>query len=214
MPNQQITNRPAAIILCGGRSTRMGRDKAAIRLGNETLLHRVCRLTSQVATPIVVVAAPHQEFRSLPESVVVARDHYPGEGPLGGLLTGLSHLQSTYPEMWTHLTIWASTCDAPFVNGTVIQHLHDRLLKNSHVDAVAVEHEGMRNPFATVYRSSVLNKARSLFDAGERRAVALLSAINVDFVPGTDLSAIDPALRCLMNVNTPEDFTAAERLID
>ena len=80
----------AAVILCGGRSRRMGTDKAGLTFGEESLLHRVCRLTLGAANPVVVVAAPDQKLPALPDDVHLVRDLFPGEGPVGGVLTTLN----------------------------------------------------------------------------------------------------------------------------
>src|SRR3954471_1243536 len=80
-----------ALILCGGKSSRMGRDKATLPFGPELMLQRVVRLLSEVIEPrnLVVVAAPEQRLPPLSPEIVVARDHREGRGPLEGLLAGL-----------------------------------------------------------------------------------------------------------------------------
>src|SRR5262245_29573929 len=82
----------AGIVLCGGRSSRMGRSKAWLPFGGEVLLQRTVRMLSEVVDPVVVVAAPGQELPSLPESVTVARDQEAYLGPLNGLAAGLATL--------------------------------------------------------------------------------------------------------------------------
>src|SRR5829696_4122062 len=69
------------IVLCGGRSSRMGRPKAYLPFGNETLLQRTVRVLGEVVDPIVVVAAPDQDVPGLPPSVLVARDDREYLGP-------------------------------------------------------------------------------------------------------------------------------------
>src|SRR5438128_4376608 len=81
------------IILCGGQSKRMGRPKAWLPFGGETMLPRVVRLLSQVVAPVVVVAAPGQDLPALPAGVAVVRDEERGRGPLQGLAAGLKALQ-------------------------------------------------------------------------------------------------------------------------
>ena len=83
--------RVGGIILCGGKSSRMGYSKAILPFGPELMLQRVVRLLSEVVSPIVVVAAPTQELPPFPSDVLIARDQREGRGPLEGLLAGLSH---------------------------------------------------------------------------------------------------------------------------
>src|SRR5438046_5450942 len=80
------------IVLCGGRSTRMGVPKATLPFGSETMLQRVVRLLEAVVAPIIVVAAREQALPELPDRVVVARDEREQQGPLEGLRAGLSAL--------------------------------------------------------------------------------------------------------------------------
>lgn len=197
----------AAIVLCGGRSVRMGADKANVMLGHETLLQRVCRITSDVASPIVVVAGEGQELPSLARDVIVIRDRYPGEGPLGGLLTGMLHLQDMLGDQWTTASVWATTCDAPFVNSNIIRFLSSRFDGSS--NAVAVSHQGHKNPFGAVYRSTAMSGIQNAFAGGERRAAAALESDDVVMLSSEELTAFDPDLLCLKNVNTPQDLEFA-----
>src|SRR3954454_8053425 len=84
--------RRGALILCGGKSSRMGYPKALLPFGPELMLQRVVRLLGEVVAPMVVVAAPDQVLPILPRGVLVARDERAGRGPLQGLLAGLAAL--------------------------------------------------------------------------------------------------------------------------
>lgn len=199
----------AAVVLCGGRSARMGQDKATLLFGNETLLQRVCRLTAATAHPIVVVAAAEQQLPDLPSGVLVIRDRYPNQGPLGGLLTGLQCLRDHQPDLWPTMMVWASTCDAPFVNDTVIQHLQAQLSQSPESNAVTVTHEGRRNPLAAVYRSQILRNAEALFTSGERRAQALLEQSDVLAIDSSRLVSFDSELLFLKNINDQQQLSEA-----
>ena len=193
----------------------MGADKASLTFGNETLLQRVCRLTLRAANPLVVVAAQEQQLPELPHNVRVVRDLFPDEGPVGGLLTGLRSLQAT-AESWSDTYFWVGSCDAPFVNELVIRHLYEQLVSTSAadaVDAIAVEHEGMLNPMAAVYRSSILPIAEQLFATGERRAMSILKRASVQTVPGSSLKPFDAELLFLRNVNTVAELQEARKLL-
>ena len=84
--------RAAGIVLCGGRSSRMGRPKAWLPFGNEFMLARVVRVLREAVDPVVVVAAPDQDVPPLPPAVRIIRDEIEGKGPLGGLAAGLAAL--------------------------------------------------------------------------------------------------------------------------
>src|SRR5262245_36754359 len=97
------------IVLCGGRSTRMGSPKALLPFGSETMLQRVVRGLGTVVSPIVVVAAEGQELPELPTSIVIARDENEDRGPLEALRAGLKGL----PEGAE--AAYVTSCDVPLL---------------------------------------------------------------------------------------------------
>ena len=99
----------AGIVLCGGKSTRMGTSKALLPFGPETMLQRVVRLLGRVVTPIVVVAAADQELPELPADVIVTRDEREGRGPLEGLRAGLKALTDAVDAAYV------TSCDVPLL---------------------------------------------------------------------------------------------------
>src|SRR5205085_4640959 len=105
------------IVLCGGRSTRMGSSKALLPFGNETMLQRVVRLLGTVASPLVVVAAPGQELPALPSSAAITRDEREGRGPLEGLRAGLTALPAGV-EM-----AYATSCDVPLLVPAFVERM-------------------------------------------------------------------------------------------
>src|SRR5947209_3261783 len=100
------------IILAGGRSRRMGRDKALLRIEGETLLERTVRVTRALADEVIVVGRPRLEG---PGGVLRLEDERPDSGPLGGLYTGLRHASNA-------VTIVVA-CDLPNVETAVLRRL-------------------------------------------------------------------------------------------
>src|SRR6185503_12220976 len=132
-----------ALVLCGGRSTRMGRDKATLPFRGETLLARTVRRVSPAVADVVVVARPGQDLPALQESVRVVRDEVEDKGPLGGLSPGLRSSRAD--------AVFATACDAPFVARAVVDLLFERLGAAD----VAIVVEGDRPcPLCAVYRTS------------------------------------------------------------
>src|SRR5262249_15354491 len=103
--------RRGAIIVCGGQSTRMGRDKATLPFGPETLVQRVVRLIGEVVDPrcTVVVAAIGQSLPQLPSQIRIARDERQSRGPLEGLAAGFRMLGSDVDA------VYATSCDVPLL---------------------------------------------------------------------------------------------------
>jgi molybdopterin-guanine dinucleotide biosynthesis protein A len=135
--------RTSGIVLCGGRSSRMGRAKAWLPFGHELLLQRTVRILSEVVDPIVVVAAPDQDVPPLPDHVGIARDDREFLGPLNGLAVGLASLQNRAD------VAYLSSCDVPFLQPGFVRRVIERI---GDADICIPEASGFRHPLAAVYR--------------------------------------------------------------
>src|SRR6516165_2878621 len=113
--------RVAGVILCGGQSSRMGRPKAWLPFGGETLLGRVVRLLGEGVSPLTVVAAPGQDVPPLPAGVEVVRDPERGRGPLQGIAAGLEALRGKADAAYL------SSCDVPFLRPAFVRRMIDLL---------------------------------------------------------------------------------------
>ena len=188
------------VILCGGKSSRMGRPKAWLPAGPETMLQRVTRILGEVVRPIVVVAAPDQELPPLPAGVQVVRDPEEGRGPLQGLATGLQALTGLADAAYV------SSCDVPLVQVAFVRRMIDLL--GDHAICVP-EVDGFRHPLSGVYRLEVGEIAQKLLAENRNRPAFLFDTVATRFVDEPFLREVDPDLRSLRNVNTPQDYEAA-----
>jgi molybdopterin-guanine dinucleotide biosynthesis protein A len=187
------------IVLCGGKSTRMGTSKALLPFGTETMLQRVVRLLGEVVSPIVVVAAAEQELPQLPGGVIITRDEQPARGPLEGLRAGLSALPSSVDAAYV------TSCDVPLlVSGFVRQMLE---LSRGY-DVAVMEIDGFPHPLSAVYRRSTLPEIETLLAADRLRPVFLYDAVRTRRVSPSEITA-DPELKTLRNLNTPDDYQQA-----
>jgi molybdopterin-guanine dinucleotide biosynthesis protein A len=189
-----------AIILCGGASTRMGRDKVLLPFGpSEVLLQRVVRLVGAVVPHdrIVCVAAVGQSLPPLSADVVIIRDEHPAWGPLAGLATGLAAIAPLAEA------VFVCGCDAPLLVPAFITRMFELLAKHQ----IAAPHDGQRlHPLAAVYRSDVLDVTRSLLATGDRSLQALLRQCDTRQVPIDELRDVDPQFNSLENCNTTEEY--------
>jgi molybdenum cofactor guanylyltransferase len=194
----------SGIILCGGKSSRMGAPKALLPFGNEAMLARVVRLLSQVVHPIVVVAAEEQPLPPLPPDVIIVRDQRPERGPLEGLRAGLNALHGQAE------VAYVSSCDVPLLAPAFVEQMLAEL--NDAQIAVPVEvseEQRLYHPLAAVYRLSALEAVERLLAADQLRLVGLFNAVATRRVPVEHLRRADPELLSLRNVNHPEDYDAA-----
>ncbi len=186
------------LVLCGGRSTRMGASKALLPFGDELMLQRVVRLVSEAVSDVVVVARPEQELPELPRDVRVTHDEILDQGPLGGIAPGLKVSRAD--------AVYVTGCDVPFLNTAVVDLLFERL--GAH-DVAVCETEGFTHPLAAVYRVSVLPVIERLLARERRRPVYLFDEVPTVRIGDDELQQVDPKLDTLANLNTPEAYEAA-----
>ncbi len=191
-----------AIILCGGKSSRMGRDKATLPFGPEQMLQRVVRLVGKVVAleNIVVVAAPEQTLPELPTAVAVARDRCQDRGPLEGLAAGLRALTGRADAAY------ATACDVPLLAPEFVARMFELLGEHE----IAVPRDGeFHHPLAAVYRVTVLPQVQALLDADRLRPRYLFDEVDSRRVEVEELRSVDPRLLTLENLNQPQDYLAA-----
>jgi molybdopterin-guanine dinucleotide biosynthesis protein A len=197
--------RVGGIVLCGGQSRRMGRAKAWLPFGGEVMLPRVVRLLGEAVAPVVVVAAPDQDVPPLPAGVAVVRDEERGRGPLQGLAAGLAALRGRADAAYL------SSCDVPFLRPAFVRRLADLL--GAH--AVCVPRVGdYHHPLAAVYRIEVAEAVARLLAEDRLRPFFLFEAVPTRVVGAEELADVDPTFQTLRNLNTPEEYEAARRMID
>ena len=188
------------IVLCGGRSERMGRPKVMLPFGPETMLQRVVRLVGALGGPVVVVAAVGQELPELGAEIRVVRDRRPDRGPLEGIRAGLEAVQG---EVEAALV---TGCDLPLVVPGFVR----RMVELAAGFDVAVPHVGGHDePLAAVYRTGVLAHVEALLAAGRLRPAFLFDQVRTRRVTANELTDVDPDLLSLANVNSPAEYAAA-----
>ena len=201
MPQVGISSRRAVggVVLCGGKSTRMGSSKALLPFGPETMLQRVVRLLSEVVSPIVVVAAIDQDLPQLPSGIIVTRDENEGRGPLEGLRAGLKALPNTVDAAYV------TSCDVPLLETGFVRQMIDLA---SDYDIAVMEIDGFTHPLSAVYRRATLSSAEDLLANNRLRPVFLFDAAKTRRVKPEEMTS-DPDLRTLRNLNTREDYERA-----
>jgi molybdopterin-guanine dinucleotide biosynthesis protein A len=189
----------AGIILVGGRSRRMGRDKAHLPLpGNEqiTFVEHLSSLLTTQCSEVVLVArdAVQSAEYSLP-GVHTVTDKVPHVGPLMGLYSGLSAIKASHALV--------TAVDMPFVQPDVIAFLLAQPLEDALLVPVV---NGVPQVLLAVYPRSVLPTIEELLRAGRPGPRFLLDVARVRYIEETQLRKVDPELRSFINVNTPEEW--------
>ena len=182
-----------AIILAGGKSSRMGRDKALLKFGGETVLEDLVQLTTSLFSETFIIAGPSKNYQQLNlRGAVIFNDFWENKGPLVGLYTGLSYSM--------HQVSCVLTCDMPFVDASLIREL--AALWQEGYDAVCPEDfEGRLQPFPGIYCRSSRHFIRLLLDRGETAMRRLFDILVIrPLVLGKKESEV------LANMNTLKDY--------
>jgi molybdopterin-guanine dinucleotide biosynthesis protein A len=190
----------AAIILCGGKSKRMGQSKADLPFGPERMLQRVVRLAGQAADRVVVVAAADQALPTLADEVVVTHDRRPDRGPLEGLYSGMLAMPGDVD------LFYATSCDVPLLVPQFVRRLFT--LIGPHDIAVPVDGQ-VHHVLSAVYRLRLAELIERLLAADQRRLLDLIDRASTLRVRVDDMRDIDPQLLTLRNVNEPAQYLAA-----
>ena len=182
------------VILAGGLSRRMGRDKAGLPAGDGTLIQHLARRLAPVVDETIVAGGSGRH--DLP-GVTTVDDRYPGLGPLAGIHAGLLVARSPL--------VWVVGCDLPDVDPGLAALLCGLA---GDVDAVVPRIDSEPQGVCAVYDRALAPRIEGLLAAGERRVKMLLGASNVRYVTPGELRAVDPELRSFRNINTPAEYRA------
>ena len=182
------------VILAGGLSRRMGRDKAALPAGEGTLIEHLARRLAPVVDETIIACG--SAGQNLP-GVTAVDDRYPGFGPLAGIHAGL--LAARCP------LVWVVGCDLPDVDPALAALLCGLA---GDVDAVVPRIDSEPQGVCAVYDRALAPRIDRLLAAGERRVKMLLAASKVRYVTPEELRAVDPELGSFRNINTPADYEA------
>jgi len=201
--------RTAGIVLAGGKSTRMGRPKAALEWHGSTLLHRVAGIVGRVVDgPVVVVRAPGQELPGLPPATRTVEDAREGRGPLQGLAAGLAAVAGE-AEL-----AYISSTDVPLLHPAFVAAVLAGAARDDVDVALPVAH-GFRHPLAAAYRTSLLADVEELVDRDRMRPAFLFERCRVRELDERQLlrdpavARADPDLLSLVNVNDPSEYERA-----
>ena len=204
--NSAINSDITVVILAGGQSRRLGRDKAVEPFAGEPLIRRVIRRASEavVTQRVVVVVADPARAAALPldDSHRTAVDVFPDCGSLGGIYTGLN----------ASSTEWAlvTACDMPFLSAPL---LADMAGLRDGVDAVVPVVDGRPEPTHALYSRRCLPVIENRLRAGQLKISGFFDDVAVRYLPENDVRRFDPDLLSFFNINRPEDLSRAMELV-
>lgn len=192
-----------AIIMAGGDSRRMGRDKAGLRLGDQTLIQHVACALKPVFQNVRVSVHQHRPEIDLPQIC----DLVPDAGPLAGLCAALAQVASIGSDATSWIFVVAT--DMPFLRSRLIERLAQ---ERGGFDAVVPVVGGLPQVLAAFYSTSALATLQGIL-AGEGKSSlrAALEPLNVCYVDQSRLQESDPGLRSFIDLDTPQELDRARQ---
>jgi molybdopterin-guanine dinucleotide biosynthesis protein A len=191
-------------VLAGGKSSRMGTDKAFLRLDGESLLDRALAVVGSVCEHVAIVGDPSKfANRGTSQRESVIADIFSGCGPLGGIHAAL--LYST-AELNLMLAV-----DMPFVSADLLAFLFAAAENGDAVITTARAGKGLQ-PLCAIYRRDFAAVAESALRAGKYKIEAAFSGVSVRVIDESELAAAGFSEQSFFNVNTPQDRSDAEGL--
>jgi len=187
----------SAAILAGGKSSRMGTNKALLDVGGSGMLRRTAGLLRPLVDDLFLVADDPVPYADLDLRVVP--DIYRGRGALGGVHAAITRA--------AHPLVLCAACDMPHISRGVLELLLG--VADLRDDALIPRTAGGPEPLLAVYNRSALPGIERAIDAGRLRVMDGLAGLQVRFVDADELEPGDPGRHCFVNVNTPDELAAA-----
>lgn len=194
MPGEKITG-VAGVILAGGKSSRMGRNKALLPHNGKPLIESVYKVMAEIFDQVAIVTNSPEEYAFLPCRKIP--DIHVGMGSIAGIHAGLNWS----PEE----RIFAAGCDMPFLEKELVRHL---ALVSVDESGVIPCTPGGLEPLHAVYSKRLLPLLEEALQSDRKRIIDLIQRMGVKVISADDIAVISPRFRSFINLNTPEDYHA------
>ena len=194
-------------IQAGGESTRFGGDKALSVIGGTTTLSRTVELVRSVCGEVWIVAAAGK-YAGGPAPIV--GDRWPGEGPLGGILTALLETQRQAPHVAWNLIV---SCDMVFLTREWLAFLCECAEKSSARVLVPETRNGLE-PLCACWKTSAAGEVQTAFDGGVRKVAQAMKRLSMEVLDESAWKRFDTDGRLFWNMNTRADYEEARRIIE
>jgi molybdopterin-guanine dinucleotide biosynthesis protein A len=176
----------------------MGQNKALMSLGGQRLVDRVVKVMRDVFSAVLMVTNTPEVYAEL--SIPMVRDVWPEKGSLGGVYSAIYHVATPY--------CLVVACDMPFLNAAVMRYLMAQI---ADYDVVIPDVLGELQTLHAIYSKTCLPPIERCLEANRLRIVGFFPDVRVRTVTASELQPYDPDLLAFQNLNTPEEFQAAEQ---
>ena len=194
-------------VQAGGGSTRFGRDKALVGFGGRTMLAQTTGLLASVCGEVIIVAA---EGKYPDVLVPLLADRWPGQGPLGGILTALQSSALRGAESIWNLIV---SCDMPFLTRDWLEFLCQRAEQSAAQVAVAESANGLE-PLCACWKTTSMPSVQVAFDSGVRKVTEAMKRLPMEVLDESVWKRFDSDQRLFWNMNTPANYEEARRILE
>jgi len=181
------------IILSGGKSTRMGEDKAFIELEGVPIVRRIYTLFKELFQEVIIVTNQQELFKNFDSKIY--SDLIPNQGALGGLYTGLFFSTFQYS--------FCVACDMPFIKKALVQYIINHIEGE---DVIVPRTEDGLQPLHAIYSKNCLDPIKIIMEQGKYKIIDFYNRVNVKIVEEKDFTVLDPLRESFINVNTPDEL--------
>lgn len=193
-----MKNKISAVILAGGKSSRINRDKTLLRLGDSLLLEKIISLLQDLFTEIIIVSANKQIYRKFSEYKIIS-DEFENCGPLGGIHAALGNAEGK--------AIFVFACDMPNLNPKIIQR-QLQVFEKEKVDAVVPSHIEGIEPLHAIYAKSCLPAIENQLKQNNKSVRSFFSKIKIKY-----LEFLPSEIKFFFNINTEHDLKSIQNQI-
>jgi molybdopterin-guanine dinucleotide biosynthesis protein A len=189
----------SCIVLAGGKSSRMGTDKAFVSILGRSLIEEVLARVQGLGEETLIVTNRPDDYHYLGLRLVA--DVIPGMGVLGGIYTALYAARMPYALV--------VACDMPFLNRELLSYL---VSLREGQDAVVPHVGGLPEPVHAVYARTCLEAIARNLSSGALKIAEFYPQVRVRYVDAPEIERFDPQYHSFVNVNTPEELARARKL--
>ncbi|PIV21197.1 MAG: molybdenum cofactor guanylyltransferase [Deltaproteobacteria bacterium CG03_land_8_20_14_0_80_45_14] len=192
-------NKITGIILSGGKSIRMGENKAFIEMEGVPIISAIYSLFKELFQEVIIVTNQKELFTHFDSRIYA--DLIPNKGALGGLYTGIFFSTFHYS--------FCVACDMPFIKKSLVQYL----IKNIRDDDVIVPRtkDGLQ-PLHAIYSKNCLDPIKNIIEQGKYKIIDFYHLVKIKIVEENDFFSLDPLRESFINVNTPEELLSVKRV--
>jgi molybdopterin-guanine dinucleotide biosynthesis protein A len=185
-------------VIAGGKSSRMGTDKAFVPLLGKPMIEHVLDRLKGLGDEQIIIANQSQKYRYL--KLPLFSDIYEDSGPLGGLHTALAN--ATYD----HVLVVA--CDMPWLSRSLLEHM---ISIRASADIIVPRWTRFPEPLHAVYSKACLDPVTASLRANTLKLISFYDRVQVRYLDREEIAAFDVSGRSFANINTPEDLYQAQK---